>query len=200
MKRTIHSYAVRTVSGALPLDAHRGDLLLLARRGNFVQRGVANAPRRDLETDDAANLRGFVVVEDLEVEVIVERVAHRSVVPILNQNTSHRVTVLVVHGTVCGADVHDAGEVIHQNLREILIVNKRDEFLDLIRIVVQFTNSHTYPSFRKQNRPHVEFSLKRTSYKEFSIWFAIISSPNDDALCIVSFGYGNYKRNRQHKP
>ena len=193
-------YAVGTGLRALALDAHRRDLFLLAGGGNFVQRGVANAPRSDLEADYAAELRGFVVVEDLEVKVVVERVAHRSVVPVLNENASHGIAVLVVHGTVGSADVHDTGEVIHQDLRQILIINKLDEFLDLLLIVVHFANGHTYHSFKIHNRPHVEFSLKRTSYKEFSIWFAMISSPSEDALCIVSFGYRNYEQNKHAIP
>ena len=130
------AYAVRTGAGALALDAHRRDFFLLAGGGNLVQRGVANAPRSDLEPHDAALLRRFVVVVDLEVQVVVERVAHRSVVPVLDENASHRIAVLVVHGTVGSADVHDAGEVIHQDLRQILIVNKLDEFLHLLLVVV----------------------------------------------------------------
>ena len=191
---------MRTGAGALALDAHRWDFFLLAGGGNLVQRGVADAPRSDLEPHDAALLRRFVVVVDLEVQVVVERVAHRSVVPVLDENASHRIAVLVVHGTVGSADVHDAGEVVHQDLRQILIVNKLDEFLHLLLVVVQLADGHTYPSSRIQNRSHVEFSLKRTSYKEFSIWIAMISSPSEDALCIVSLGYRNHKQNKHSIP
>lgn len=134
---------------SLALNAHRGHLGLAAHAAHFLLVAVADAARHDFESDDDVRVLDLLaVVVDLEVEVVVQRVAHHGAVAVVDERAADGEAVAVVGGVLRGDDAHDAGEVVHQDLGKILVGNEVNELLHLLLVVVHFAHDVAYSSHK----------------------------------------------------
>ena len=101
--------------------------------------------------------------------MIVQSITHWSIAVTLNQNTTHRETMLIIRSTIRGTHTHHSRKVVNKNLCEILIVNKVDECSHLLLAIIHLTDGNAYTSSQSHNTnslhsPCTAHQIKNSQY------------------------------------
>ena len=99
--------------------------------------------RRHLKPNNHEGVLCFPAVHvDVEIEMVVDRISD-AVISRLDENSTDGITVIVLHFVFLVRHAHHSREVIDENLSSVLVVNEVDKHVNLLFIVILFSDNNT---------------------------------------------------------